>query len=156
MTNIIEIERKFLINKDIWTSQGEKSIIRQGYLATNDKLVCRVRQKENLFYLSVKADITGITRHDFEYEIPPFDGRILLTQHCNLPLVEKIRHKVWHKGMLWEVDVFTGSNQGLIVAEIELKAEDQNFEKPDWLGSEVSDDPRYLNANLYKHPYKGW
>lgn len=156
MTNIIEIERKFLVKKDLWTAQGDELVIRQGFLATTDKLVCRVRQKGATFYLSVKANLNGFTRHDFEYEIPERDGRIMLEQHCELPPVEKIRHHVNHDGMLWEVDVFTSSNAGLIVAEIELESEDQEFARPDWVGEEVTEDPRYLNTNLYRHPFTTW
>ncbi len=156
MDNIIEIERKFLVDHNLWQSQGEQLVIRQGFLATTDKLVCRVRQKGESFYLSVKADLDGITRHDFEYEIPQRDGQIMLNQHCELPPVEKVRHMVPFAGMLWEVDVFTGQNDGLIVAEIELESENQPFKKPEWVTEEVSDDLRYLNTNLYRNPYSTW
>ncbi len=156
MSDIIEIERKFLVDKKLWQPQGETLVIRQGFLATTEKLVCRIRQKGEKFFLSVKADIDGITRHDFEYEIPPRDGRIMLSQHCNLAPVEKVRHFVRYDGLLWEVDVFSGKNQGLIVAEIELESVEQAFAKPPWVGEEVSHDLRYLNTNLYKHPYTEW
>lgn len=156
MAGIIEIERKFLVDPADWQEQGDPLVIRQGFLATTDKLVCRVRQKGDKFYLSVKADIDGIRRHDFEYEIPALDGGIMLNQHCELPPVEKTRYHVKFGGMLWEVDVFSGLNEGLIVAEIELESEDQPFEKPPWAGEEVSEDPRYLNTNLYFKPYTRW
>ena len=156
MTDIIEIERKFLVDPADWETQGEPLVIRQGFLATTDKLVCRIRQKGERFYLSVKADLDGIKRHDFEYEIPARDGDIMLNQHCELPPVEKVRHHVRFGGILWEVDVFMALNEGLIVAEIELESEDQPFEKPPWAGEEVSHDLRYLNTNLYKKPYTTW
>jgi adenylate cyclase len=156
MSDIIEIERKFLVHHDLWKPQGETLSIRQGFLATTDKLVCRVRQKGEKYYLSVKALIDGNTRHDFEYEIPALDGRIMLEQHCQLAPVEKIRHMVPYAGMLWEVDVFSGANGGLIVAEIELTSEDQSFEKPAWVAQEVSADMRYLNNSLYNNPYQNW
>lgn len=156
MSDIIEIERKFLVNKDLWFEQGETLTIKQGFLATTDSLVCRVRQKGDQFYLSVKADIEGIKRHDFEYLIPENDGRIMLEQHCQLPPVEKVRHFVEYEGMLWEVDVFGGLNAGLIVAEIELSDVGQNFAHPPWVAEEVSDDHRYLNTNLYFNPYSSW
>ncbi len=156
MSDIIEIERKFLVDAAKWTAQGEKLVIRQGFLATNDKLVCRVRQKGNTYYLSVKANIKGIRRHDFEYEIPELDGSIMLEQHCEFTPIEKTRHFVNYEGMLWEVDVFSGLNQGLIVAEIELASEDQDFAIPEWIGDEVSEDPKYQNSNLYISPYQNW
>ncbi|HBR96525.1 MAG TPA: adenylate cyclase [Gammaproteobacteria bacterium] len=156
MANIIEIERKFLVDHARWEPQGERLPVRQGFLATTDKLVCRVRQKGERFYLSVKADLDGITRHDFEYEIPALDGGIMLDQHCERAPVEKVRHILTYEGMTWEVDVFSGLNQGLIVAEIELNSVDQPFAKPPWVTEEVSDDLRYLNTNLYKHPYSEW
>lgn len=156
MSDIIEIERKFLVNENVWKEQGDKLAIKQGFLATTDTLVCRVRQKGDDFYLSVKANISGFTRHDFEYLIPEIDGRIMLEQHCELPPVEKTRHFVEYKGMVWEVDVFSARNQGLIVAEIELKSEDQAFERPPWLGREVTEEMKYFNNNLYRHPYCEW
>jgi len=155
MSDIIEIERKFLVNS-LWKEQGETLTIRQGFLATNDHLVCRVRQKGDVYYLSVKANIKGIRRHDFEYEIPSLDGRIMLEEHCELAPIEKVRHFVHFEGMLWEVDVFTGTNEGLIVAEIELQSEDQPFEMPPWVGEEVSEDARYQNSSLYKVPFQSW
>lgn len=156
MSDIIEIERKFLVDPAVWENQGEPLVIRQGFLATTEKLVCRVRQKGEKFYLSVKADLDGFIRHDFEYEIPARDGRIMLEQHCERAPVEKTRWHVPFAGNIWEVDVFEGANAGLIVAEIELNSADQSFEKPEWAGMEVTDDPRYLNNKLYVTPYSQW
>jgi len=155
MSDIIEIERKFLVDSS-WQAQGETLTIRQGFLATNDHLVCRIRQKGEVFYISVKATIKGIRRHDFEYVIPELDGRIMLEEYCELPPIEKVRHFVTYEGMLWEVDVFTGPNEGLIVAEIELKSEDQEFALPPWVTEEVTDDFRYQNSSLYTHPFQDW
>ena len=156
MTDIVEIERKFLVDESQWQPSGDQLVIKQGFLATTDNLVCRVRQKGDIFYLSVKANIQGFKRHDFEYEIPERDGRIMLEQHCELPPIEKTRHFVKYEGMLWEVDVFEGLNQGLIIAEIELQSEHQEFAMPPWVTDEVSDDMRYQNSNLYKTPYQKW
>ena len=97
----------------------------------------------------------GASRPEFEYEIPRQDADQLL-DICEKPLIEKTRFKVVVEGFVWEIDEFFGENQGLIVAEVELESEDQEFPRPDWVGEEVTGDPRYFNSNLIKNPYKMW
>jgi CYTH domain-containing protein len=115
----------------------------------------RVRTIEDKAYLTIKGIAIGAARLEFEYEIPRQDADALL-DICEKPLIEKNRYKIAHGGFVWEVDEFFGENQGLIVAEIELQSEDQYFPKPDWVGPEVTTDPRYFNANLIKNPYTKW
>jgi len=93
---------------------------------------------------------------EYEYEIPVEDANVLLDELCEKPIIEKNRYKIEFAGFIWEVDEFFGENKGLIVAEIELESEDQQFEKPEWVGDEVSGDPRYFNSNLIKNPYSSW
>ena len=150
-----EIERKFLVIGDAWrTSDGK--LIRQGYLHIGINGTVRVRTKGQRAYLTIKGGKIGITRLEFEYEIPIDDANEMLDKLCQEQLIEKIRHEFNVGGFTWEIDEFLGENAGLVVAEIELENEDQEFPKPDWLGREVSDDARYLNANLVKNPYCEW
>jgi adenylate cyclase len=150
-----EIERKFLVKGDAWrTGAGEP--IRQGYLHNQPEGVIRVRTKGQRAYLTIKGNKSGITRLEFEYEIPADEANQILDTLCMKPLIEKVRHEVYVGGFKWEVDEFLGENAGLVVAEIELVDEDQDFPKPDWVGSEVSEDFRYHNANLVKNPYNKW
>ena len=106
--------------------------------------------------MTIKGRTTGITRGEWEYPIPVEDADELLNGLCERPLIEKTRTRIVHDGMVWEVDEFFGDNQGLVVAEIELTSEEQTFNKPDWVGAEVTDDARYFNANLLRHPYTVW
>ena len=150
-----EIERKFLVKGDAWRT-GKGTPIRQGYLHSGIDGIVRVRTREARSYLTIKGSTIGITRLEFEYEIPLEDANQILEQLCIKPLIEKIRYEVYVDGFKWEIDEFTGENDGLIVAEIELEEESQEFTKPDWLGKEVSDDFRYQNASLVKNPYITW
>lgn len=150
-----EIERKFLVIGDAWrTNNGTR--IRQGYMHNDVNGTVRVRTKGERAYLTIKGGLTGITRTEFEYEIPLADANQMLDQLCQVPLIEKVRHEVHMDGSTWEIDEFLGENTGLVVAEIELEDEKQEFPRPDWLGEEVSQDARYLNANLVKKPYSKW
>jgi len=150
-----EIERKFLVNGNAWhTDNG--TLIRQGYLYGGVNGTGRVRTKGEHAYITVKGRKTGITRLEFEYEIPMDEANQILDQLCLKPLIEKIRHEIHMGGFVWEIDEFLGENAGLVVAEIELDDEDQGFPKPDWVGKEVTDDIRYLNANLVNNPYSKW
>lgn len=143
-----EIERKFRVAGDGWrTDSGVR--FRQGYLSTEKERTVRVRTEGTRAVLTVKGITRGVTRSEFEYEIPMEDADAMLDSLCERPLIEKRRHKV-------EVDEFSGDNEGLVIAEVELESPDQPFERPDWLGDEVSDDPRYYNANLVKEPYSMW
>ncbi|UCG05474.1 MAG: CYTH domain-containing protein [Desulfobacterales bacterium] len=149
-----EIERKFLVKEGNWR-QANCTQYRQGYLNSTKERIVRVRTIDDKAYLTIKGLTVGASRMEFEYEIPLQDANELLNI-CEKPLIEKIRYKVEIGGMVWEIDDFTGDNQGLIVAEVELDSEDQQFPKPDWIGEEVTGDPRYFNSNLIKHPYSTW
>jgi len=152
-----EIERKFLVIDDTWRAAVSKqSFYRQGYLASSDGTSVRVRVADGKAYLNIKSMTLGVSRYEFEYVIPLADAEDILEDLCLGPKIEKVRHFVNHAGHIWEVDVFEGDNAGLIVAEIELGSEDEVFEKPSWAGDEVSDDERYYNVCLVKHPYKEW
>src|SRR5664279_5887313 len=145
-----EIERKFLVKSGTWIPKAEGIHFRQGYLNTQKERVVRVRIEGASAKLTIKGVMTGVTRPEFEYPIPVDDASILLDNLCEKPLIDKHRHKEVHGGKTWEIDVFHGDNEGLVVAEIELKSETEAFPKPDWAGEEVSSDPRYFNANLLK------
>ena len=149
-----EIERKFMVKAGDWCKQ-KAAKYRQGYLSTVKERTVRVRTVEDIGYLTIKGIAIGASRMEFEYEIPRQDADTLLGI-CEKPLIEKNRYKIKHEGFVWEVDEFFGENQGLIVAEIELESEDQFFSKPDWVGKEITGDPRYFNANLIKNPYTKW
>ena len=150
-----EIERKFLVRGDAWhTDNG--TLIRQGYLYSGINGVVRVRTTGEHAYLTVKGRKFGISRLEFEYEIPLAEANEMLDKLCFKPLIEKVRHEVPMDGFTWEIDEFLGENAGLVVAEIELEDENQEFLKPDWVGIEVSNDVRYLNSNLVKNPYAKW
>ena len=150
-----EIERKFLLKNDAWRS-AKGTRYRQGYLNSAKERVVRVRTIDDKGYLTVKGLTVGATRLEFEYEIPMEEADQMLDELCEQPLIEKNRYKVEHAGLVWEIDEFFGKNQGLIVAEVELQSEDQDFLKPAWVGEEISGDPRYFNSNLIQHPYTQW
>jgi adenylate cyclase len=151
-----EIERKFLVNTDLWEPQDGGEYYKQGYISANAKRVVRVRVAGQRAYLCIKSLVSNITRHEFEYEIPVDDAELLLEQFCKKPLVEKYRHKETHYGKLWEIDVFHAENDGLVVAEIELESESEEIDLPPFVTREVSTDQRYFNFNLHKHPFKLW
>jgi CYTH domain-containing protein len=150
-----EIERKFLVTRDVWRT-GAGILIRQGYLCIENNSVVRVRTKGERAYLTLKGNTAGITRLEFEYEIPVEEANLILEKLCMKPLIEKIRYEAYVSGFKWEIDEFLEENAGLVVAEIELENENQEFTKPDWLGREVSSDFRYQNASLVKNPYSRW
>lgn len=151
----VEIERKFLPNGDAWRALGEPVLLRQGYLSSNPARVVRVRIEGTQAYMTIKGKSVGATRGEWEYPIALADAEQLLGL-CEQPLVEKIRRRIAHGKHTWEVDEFFGANAGLVVAEIELASEDEAFDKPDWIGAEVTEDPRYYNSALGKHPYSSW
>lgn len=152
----VEIERKFLLAGDAWRGLGQAVLLRQGYLSSTRERVVRVRIEGEQAMLTIKGANVGATRGEWEYPIPLADAVELLDGLCEQPLIEKVRHRIEHAGMVWEVDEFLGANAGLVVAEIELASEDQPFEKPEWIGAEVSGDARYYNANLIRHPFSQW
>ena len=151
-----EIERKFLINKDAWSALDAGVHFKQGYLSAAKERVVRVRIEGTAASLTIKGLTTGVTRSEFDYLIPLEDAEILLDTLCEQPLIDKHRHTEVHCGKVWEIDVFHGLNEGLIVAEIELGSEEEEFELPVWVLKEVSCDPRYFNSNLLRSPYCTW
>ncbi len=151
-----EIERKFLVKSDTWRAFAKGSTYRQGYLNSVKERTVRIRTAGDKAYLTIKGLTAGATRMEFEYEIPVSDCNTMLDTLAERPLIEKKRYKVEFDGLTWEIDEFFGENAKLIVAEVELQREDQVFKKPDWVGDEVTGDPRYFNANLVKHPYSQW
>lgn len=153
---MIEIERKFLVVPDLWPQGQNKIRMRQGYLADQDGLVCRIRQKNNDYYLSLKAKIDATSSYDYEYRIPGEDGITMLEKICTKTPVAKLRHEVEFCGLVWEIDEFQSLNQGLVVAEIELPDVSHQLELPPWVTIEVTDDFRYRNSALYKMPWSQW
>jgi adenylate cyclase len=151
-----EIERKFLVTAANWRQAAQKRDVRQGYLSLDKERTVRVRLAAGKGTITIKGMSQGIARPEFEYGIPSEDARALLDQLCLRPLIEKTRYLVPWGGLTWEVDVFEGENEGLIVAEVELASEDQEIELPDWIGEEVTGDPRYFNASLVAAPYNSW
>lgn len=151
-----EIERKFLLSGEGWRRLAQGIEYRQGYLCASKERAVRVRLAGNQGYLTVKGATVGAARSEYEYEIPPDDARSMLNELCMPPLIEKKRYTIPFRGFIWEIDEFFGLNAGLIVAEIELEAEDQAFERPEWIGEEVTGDPRYYNAALCTAPFSTW
>ena len=151
-----EIERKFLVNGNAWRTLAQGVLYRQGYLSSAKERTVRVRTAGEKGFLTVKGITNGVTRSEFEYEIPFADADEMLSGLAEKPLIEKRRFKIPAGSLVWEIDEFLGENAGLIVAEIELPDEDALFERPDWLGREVSNDPRYFNSNLVRHPFSQW
>ena len=151
-----EIERKFLVAHQAWReSVNTIHVYRQGYLSYDSERTVRVRATEVTGYLTIKGITEGLNRDECEYEIPLADALALL-QLCERPAIEKKRYIVPNGAHVWEVDVFEGVNEGLVVAEIELGSEDEAFDKPNWLGNEVSGDRKYSNSALSLHPFKDW
>lgn len=151
-----EIERKFLLTGDRWKSLAEGTTYRQGYLNSVKERTVRIRTIDDRAFLTIKGLTVGASRMEYEYEIPAADCNEMLDALAEKPIIEKKRYKVPFEGLTWEIDEFFGENVGLIVAEVELESEDQAFNKPEWVGEEVTGDPRYFNANLIKHPFTRW
>ncbi len=152
-----EIERKFLVVDDSWRSQvSQVAEYRQGYLSINQECAVRVRLENGCATLNIKSAVSDVRRSEFDYDIPLEDAEHIFEEMCVGRRLVKRRHFVEHAGHTWEIDEFGGDNTGLIVAELELTAVDESFERPQWLGDEVSGDPRYLNAYLAEHPYCDW
>lgn len=152
-----EIERKFLVIGDGWRENAVGTHYRQGYLNSVKERTVRTEQSMTKLSLRLKDWTVGCTRLEFEYSIPYDDCVKMLDELAEKPIIEKTRYKIpAGNGLTWEIDEFHGVNEGLIVAEIEIPSEETSFEKPDWLGEEVSSDPRYFNSNLVSHPYTTW
>jgi adenylate cyclase len=151
-----EIERKFLVKDDTWRGQDVGKRYRQGYLSTVKERTVRVRTVGDKGFLTIKGITVGATRSEYEYEIPLADANEILDKLCERPLIEKTRYRIPQGGLLWEIDEFEGENRGLVMAEVELKDENQFVTLPTWTGQEVTRDPRYFNANLVAHPFSRW
>jgi CYTH domain-containing protein len=151
-----EIERKFLVSRELWRPRNDGTAYRQGYLSRAEDRVVRVRVAGGAAFLTIKGRTSGVSRLELEYPIPVEDAELMLDRLCERPLIEKTRYEERVGGRLWTVDVFQGENDGLILAEIELGSEEESFERPAWLEREVSDDPRYFNSELSKRPFGYW
>ncbi|MFO7809662.1 CYTH domain-containing protein [Guyparkeria sp.] len=152
-----EIERKFLLASEAWRAEIDRSErMVQGYLNDQGPVSVRARIAGGQAWLNIKSRTLGISRDEFEYEIPMVDAERMLDHLTTGPVIDKTRHFVPRNGLLWEIDEFHGDNDGLIVAEVELEHVDQPFYHPAWLGEEVSHDARYYNVSLVKNPYSQW
>lgn len=151
-----EIERKYLVKNEDWKKLAEGVYYKQGYLSTVKERTVRVRTVGEKGYLTIKGLTVGVSRSEFEYQIPAEEANQMLDNLCEKPIIEKLRAKVDYKGLTWEIDEFHGENEGLVVAEVEIQDENQVIELPDWVGEEVSGDPRYFNSNLIKNPFTKW
>ncbi|MDR1516756.1 MAG: CYTH domain-containing protein [Dysgonamonadaceae bacterium] len=152
-----EIERKFLVKGDYKPFVTQQTRIAQGYLSLVRERIVRVRVKGDKGYLTIKSEVpdSEFSRYEWEREIPLSDAEDML-RFCEKPIIDKTRHLVPVGKHVYEVDEFYGDNEGLTMAEVELASEDEAFEKPDWLGDEVTMDRRYYNSYLTRHPYKEW
>lgn len=153
----IEIERKFLVDKEKWgqVDKNDRSLFRQGYILSDPEKTIRVRLTDKEAFLTIKGLSVGASRPEFEYSIPKADAQQLLDNFCGSE-ISKIRYFIMHDGKLWEVDEFLGQNEGLIVAEIELESEDEEFSLPAWIDKEVTSEKKYSNSNLAVRPYGSW
>ena len=153
----LEIERKFLIEKDLWyaLSKPAGNMIQQAYLVNEPDKVIRIRTAGNSGYLTIKGPNVGATRLEYEYPVPVHEAEEII-DHFTTKSIKKVRYKIEFDGKIWEIDEFFGENDGLIIVEIELKSQDEPFEKPSWIGEEVTSDLRYYNSYLIDHPYNSW
>mgnify|MGYP000214471366 FL=1 len=153
----LEIEHKFLLKNDNWKTEVSRSVqYKQGYLISDKKRSVRIRTSDEQAWLNIKSATIGTSRQEYEYEIPYQEGLEILNTLCQKPILEKVRHFVTFEQHTWEIDVFTGDNLGLIVAEVELSKIGEYFAKPNWIGKEVTQEIRYYNNSLCKDPYKNW
>jgi adenylate cyclase len=152
-----EVEHKFLVRDDSWQrDSAQQTRIVQGYLARDGRATVRVRIRGQHGFLTIKGPSVGVSRSEFEYEIPLLDAEQMLTELSAGPTIEKTRHLVNVGNHTWEVDVFAGANAPLVLAEVELTEAGEPFECPPWAGEDVSADPRYFNSNLAQCPYGTW
>lgn len=152
----LEIERKFLLKNDDWRGLATGKLYQQGYIKNDVASAVRVRIAGESAFLTIKSEVTGATRLEYEYSIPVNDAEEMLEKLCKKPQIEKKRYVIKIDELIWEVDEFFAENAGLIVAEVELESEDQQITLPSWIGKEVTGDPKYYNANLIEHPFKNW
>jgi len=153
----IEIERKFLVKNDSWRLHaGTGMFYRQGYVASDETGLVRVSLTVDQSWLTIKRAQSPLRRLEYEYPLPRDDAEEMFREVCLSGQIQKQRYRIPHAGHVWEVDVFEAENAGLVVAEIELSEEGETFERPDWLGKEISTDSRYFAMNLARHPYTIW
>jgi len=153
----LEIERKFLVDHGKWDvlPKPPGTLYRQGYLNDEPGKTIRVRIAGSHGYLTIKGPVVKTVRNEFEFDIPLSDAEAMLGLFCT-NIVEKTRYRILFNQKTWEVDVFSGENEGLVMAEIELSTSSESFEKPAWIAREVTDDPRYYNSQLASNPFKNW
>ena len=153
-----EIERKYILKNASWKQEVilSKTQYKQGYISSKNGKVVRVRLTDSYAKLTVKGPTSGISRDEFEYDIPLADAKIMLDTLVEGSIIVKTRYVVLYGGKKWEIDVFAGDNKGLVTAEIELKSEKEKYKIPTWIGADVSDERKYSNSNLVKNPYKHW
>jgi CYTH domain-containing protein len=152
----LEIERKFLVVNDEWKKKAKPYRVIQGYLQTAKECTIRVRVVDDKAALTIKGENIGATRQEYEYAIPVIDALEILENLCVNPLIDKTRYLLDYRGLTWEIDEFHRENEGLVIAEVELKSEQMKIEYPSWLGEEVTGNERYYNSYLSVHPYKTW
>ncbi|MCF8369067.1 MAG: CYTH domain-containing protein [Bacteroidales bacterium] len=152
----IEIERKFLVKNHSFKKLAKGVLYQQGFLSINKERIVRIRLVGNLAWITIKGLSHGAMRKEFEYSIPVHDAKIILEEMCQKPIISKYRYEIKFEGSIWEVDEFMNENDGLVIAEIELQHEDDDFEKPDWIGNEVTGEEKYYNSNLINNPFKNW
>ncbi|MEZ5198253.1 MAG: CYTH domain-containing protein [Bacteroidales bacterium] len=152
----IEIERKFLVKNDDYKKSAKGVLYLQGFLNSHQERVVRVRQIGKIGFITIKGISVGAIRAEFEYEIPGKDAEYILANLCEKPLIRKYRYAIDHDGLRWEVDEFLDENKGLVIAEVELKNENQMIRLPHWVGEEITSDPAYYNSNLISNPFCNW
>lgn len=152
----IEIERKFLVKNEGFKQVAQAEIYHQGFLSTEKEKIVRIRIVKNNAWITVKGITKGAKRAEFEYEIPLEDAEYMIYELCEKPIISKKRYRIPFGDFIWEVDEFLNENEGLVIAEIELETEDQEFKIPEWIGEEVTGEEKYYNAYLIKHPYNSW
>lgn len=152
----LEIERKYLVDLEKLGTLENGNRIKQGYLSTNKDAVVRVRVKNDKAYLTIKGSNIGATRLEFEYEIEVVEANEMLDKLCQKPVIDKTRYLIDYENHTFELDIFYGDNDGLVVAEVELLDENETIKLPSWIKEEVTSDERYYNSNLMKNPYKNW
>jgi CYTH domain-containing protein len=151
----VEIERKFLVKGTDWKKEAKGQFYQQGYLSSHPERTVRVRRVEDKGYITIKGKSLGASRAEYEYEIP--SSEVLELLHlCEQPIIEKVRYQVEYEGLVWEVDEFQGANSGLVVAEVELADEHQDVRLPAWVDQEVTQEIKYYNSQLIKHPFSQW
>lgn len=152
----IEIERKFTVKEELLPDLSEPSKIYQTYISSNESSIVRVRIKDGNPILGIKSRTDGISRLEFEYNIPKSDALDMISNMAISETIEKDRYKIGFGNLIWELDIYGGKNSGLIIAEVELPSIDFEFTKPDWVSEEVTGDKRYSNSNLATSPFTSW